>query len=205
MARGHPVDELGRILPDPAWPADRAAPGDLDLVRRFCNTTVLENGADRLATPTAAQEWLASEGFGNGRLTPRTVAAMRTFRSAVRSHLAAHNPQITGTIEPTDLADVVSSITWRARGEGDDLHLVVTSSEPFDVVAGTIVMLIVDAQRTQRWQRLKTCRNCGWVFYDSSKNRSGTWCSMSACGGRAKVNAYRARQRADVGGARATR
>jgi predicted RNA-binding Zn ribbon-like protein len=48
------------------------------------------------------------------------------------------------------------------------------------------------------WNRLKACRldNCQWAFYDTSKNRSRTWCSMKVCGNRAKARAYRERQRA---------
>jgi predicted RNA-binding Zn ribbon-like protein len=34
------------------------------------------------------------------------------------------------------------------------------------------------------------------VFYDRSKNRSGRWCVMAECGNRAKVRAYRERERA---------
>jgi predicted RNA-binding Zn ribbon-like protein len=47
------------------------------------------------------------------------------------------------------------------------------------------------------WHRLKACRldNCRWAFWDASKNRSGSWCSMKSCGNKAKASAYRARQR----------
>ena len=46
------------------------------------------------------------------------------------------------------------------------------------------------------WSRLKVCPadDCQWAFYDHSKNRSGTWCSMQVCGNRAKVRAYRERR-----------
>jgi hypothetical protein len=44
----------------------------------------------------------------------------------------------------------------------------------------------------------KECGNppCRSVFFDRSKNHSGRWCSMSSCGNRAKVRAFRARERA---------
>jgi predicted RNA-binding Zn ribbon-like protein len=38
--------------------------------------------------------------------------------------------------------------------------------------------------------------NCDLLFYDSTKNHRRRWCSMGACGNRAKVAAHRARQRA---------
>jgi len=36
---------------------------------------------------------------------------------------------------------------------------------------------------------------CNLLFYDSTKNHRRRWCSMSACGNRAKVAAHRARQK----------
>lgn len=44
-------------------------------------------------------------------------------------------------------------------------------------------------------ERLKVCpgERCGWVFLDTSKNRSRTWCSMKTCGNAAKVRRFRAR------------
>lgn len=44
--------------------------------------------------------------------------------------------------------------------------------------------------------RLRMCggEGCGWLFIDTSKNRSRRWCSMSDCGNRAKVRRFRARQ-----------
>ena len=49
------------------------------------------------------------------------------------------------------------------------------------------------------WARLKACRwdTCQWAFYDTSKNRSGSWCSMAVCGNRAKAAAYRRRRRSE--------
>jgi predicted RNA-binding Zn ribbon-like protein len=48
--------------------------------------------------------------------------------------------------------------------------------------------------------RIKVCRNdeCGWLFFDESRNRSRQWCDMAACGSRMKARAYRARQRATL-------
>ena len=55
------------------------------------------------------------------------------------------------------------------------------------------------AMADDTWQRLKACRydSCHWAFYDHSKNRSRSWCSMKVCGNRAKARAYRERRRGD--------
>jgi predicted RNA-binding Zn ribbon-like protein len=43
--------------------------------------------------------------------------------------------------------------------------------------------------------RLRECggEECGWVFEDTSKNRSRQWCHMQDCGNLAKVRRFRAR------------
>ena len=47
------------------------------------------------------------------------------------------------------------------------------------------------------WERLKICPadECGWAFFDASKNQSRNWCEWG-CGNRAKTRNYRARRRA---------
>jgi len=46
-------------------------------------------------------------------------------------------------------------------------------------------------------QLVKQCPSpdCGWLFVDSSKNRSRQWCDMRDCGNLAKVRRYRERQK----------
>lgn len=45
--------------------------------------------------------------------------------------------------------------------------------------------------------RLRECggEECGWLFEDTSKNRSRQWCDMQDCGNLAKVRRYRTRLR----------
>ncbi|TCM57671.1 putative RNA-binding Zn ribbon-like protein [Rhizobium sp. PP-F2F-G48] len=47
--------------------------------------------------------------------------------------------------------------------------------------------------------RLKICANCGWLFFDRSKNRSRAWCDMTVCGNRRKASRHY--RRAKDGGA----
>jgi predicted RNA-binding Zn ribbon-like protein len=44
--------------------------------------------------------------------------------------------------------------------------------------------------------RLRQCGGpeCGWMFLDTSRNRSRHWCDMKDCGNRAKVSRFRQRQ-----------
>ncbi|HEX3291790.1 MAG TPA: CGNR zinc finger domain-containing protein, partial [Gaiella sp.] len=60
----------------------------------------------------------------------------------------------------------------------------------------SLVAVVATAQAGGVWERLKSCRQetCGWLFYDASRNRSSSWCSMQVCGGREKARAYRRRR-----------
>lgn len=63
---------------------------------------------------------------------------------------------------------------------------------------GTVVAIVFLASSDGALEHLKLCaaEDCRSVFYDRSKNRSGRWCSMDVCGNRAKVRAWRERQKA---------
>ncbi len=56
-----------------------------------------------------------------------------------------------------------------------------------ELVAGAAV-----ASADGTWPRLKVCREprCRTAFFDASRNNSGVWCSMAACGTEAKKRAY---------------
>jgi predicted RNA-binding Zn ribbon-like protein len=41
-------------------------------------------------------------------------------------------------------------------------------------------------------------RGCGYLFYDTSRNRSRRWCDMNSCGNRAKSQRHYARRRSGV-------
>ena len=45
--------------------------------------------------------------------------------------------------------------------------------------------------------RVRECaaHDCGWLFFDESRNRSRRWCSMQTCGNRAKVDRFRTRRK----------
>jgi predicted RNA-binding Zn ribbon-like protein len=60
-----------------------------------------------------------------------------------------------------------------------------------------IATVVLEAQAAGTWSRLKACRkeSCRWLFYDGSRNRSSSWCSMSICGNRVKTAEYRRRRR----------
>lgn len=193
MASGHPVDDLGRVLPDPAWPADRAAPHSWDVIRRFCNTCNRESGADRFDTDEGLARWYDSEGVVGAVSSSHVRARLVEFREHVRSHARAHHDRADDSALLSALADHVAGVEVALVVSDGRLHAVAPPTGAVNQTIGTVALAILDAQRDDCWRRFKACPNCEWVFYDGSKNQSGRWCSMNACGGRAKVAAFRER------------
>jgi predicted RNA-binding Zn ribbon-like protein len=65
---------------------------------------------------------------------------------------------------------------------------------------GVLLAIVATAMIDGSWARMRICpgHECGWAFYDQSRNQTGRWCSMSVCGGRSKARAhYRRRRRPD--------
>jgi predicted RNA-binding Zn ribbon-like protein len=60
----------------------------------------------------------------------------------------------------------------------------------FRVVEAAIALLT-----SARLERLKSCPSCGWLFLDTSKNRSRRWCDMATCGSIDKARRYYRRRR----------
>lgn len=182
------------MLPDPGWPGDRVAPGEVELVRRFLNTTNRENGADRLRTVAGLDRWLAGEGRGRVGATRAELDRLIELRELLHAITTAHTSG-----EPTRdlmarLAESVQNLAFVVDAGQSGLAIRPAGSRRFDVLLGDLALAVVDAERDGTWRRLKACSHCHWVVYDASKNASGRWCSMTACGGREKAREYRRRR-----------
>lgn len=170
------------------------APGELGLVQAFINThydLVHEHGAEVLAGPEALREWLASHRLIEAQAAISGSDLRRAL--AVREALRALAGGDANAAAMTTLRG--ASVEIRFDSEGPRL-------EPLD--AGTVdgalaalLAIVACEMLTGRWSRLKVCpgHDCGWAFYDGSRNRTGRWCSMSVCGGRAKAKAHYRRRR----------
>ncbi len=61
-----------------------------------------------------------------------------------------------------------------------------------------VALCALDLLRGGEVERLKCCAaadQCGWIFYDETKNNGRRWCAMNTCGAAAKMRAYRDRRR----------
>lgn len=176
------------------------APGDLEILQRFVNLHVHhDDGATLPAPREMVRDFLVERGLLERR-TPFTVQDHRQalrladgFRALIRAKA--------GDLLPARAADVLDDVSETAG-----LHPHFRFGEPVLVPAhggvagafGRLVAIAFLARFDGSWTHLKECANdgCRAVFFDRSKNHSGRWCSMSGCGNRAKVRAWRERQKA---------
>ncbi len=177
----------------------KPAPGPLALVQGFVNARNIMHGYDLLGDVEGAAAWLVEHGLLDGgvRLTEEERAHLVGFRERLRGLLLSHNGGEVGG-DAGALNEMAEDALLRVRFDGDGAPglLPAGSGEAAGGVTARLLVAAVGAASEGTWRRLKVCRNegCRWAFYDGSKNRSGSWCTMDVCGSRAKMRAYRRRK-----------
>ncbi|MFL5831189.1 MAG: CGNR zinc finger domain-containing protein [Solirubrobacteraceae bacterium] len=179
-------------------PGGRApAPGVLALVQAFVNShddLTYDRGADLLATPADVQRWLVGHRLIAGEVSvdesdrALVVATREALRSLARDdgdHAA----------ERLNAAAEGAGVEVRFGPRGPEF---VSHDDDVRGALGLLLALVARAMLDGTWHRLKVCpgEDCGWMFFDTSRNQSGRWCSMSVCGGREKAKAHYRRKRA---------
>jgi predicted RNA-binding Zn ribbon-like protein len=84
---------------------------------------------------------------------------------------------------------------WRSEG---GFGWRIESSPTASVVLAPVLWSAANLLLTADPSRMRQCANarCLWLFQDDSKNGSRRWCSMQACGNRAKAHRHYLRQKA---------
>jgi predicted RNA-binding Zn ribbon-like protein len=177
----------------PRYDLPKAAPEPLREVQLFVNSVDLSHEREWVA------DWLEERGV---MPSAASIRRARAVREAIRELLYENNRQ-PGTVDPYPLLDSAAgaarlTLDFRAPA-------IVPRARGVDGALGGILAVVFAAMRDGTWPRLKACRNhdCRWAFYDYSKNRSASWCSMQLCGNRTKTRAYRRRHSAGPGRRRA--
>jgi predicted RNA-binding Zn ribbon-like protein len=179
-------------------PGDRApAPGRLALVQDLINTADLEAGRDRLRTVDQLEVFCVDHGLGEVGAAPADLVAALELREALRDACGAHAGQAAPGASLATLRELfaVAPVTLVVHRGG------APGAEPLAGLSGGALLTahvaaaVLTAAADGTWRRLKTCASppCRWAYYDHSPGGRGRWCSMSVCGARAKMRAYRAR------------
>jgi hypothetical protein len=179
------------------------APGDLELVRGFLSLHDHEERNPDGLPPSleSLRWWLGSKALVEDGETIKDQDLAWALR--VRDALTAKVEENMG--EPRN--ETATEFLNRAAEEtGLRVCFGCNDEQPIHVEAtgvrgaiGRILGTAFLAELDGRWERFRICHDpgCSAVFFDRSKNKSGKWCSMSSCGNRAKVRAFRERQAAE--------
>lgn len=178
------------------WIEYKFAPGPLLVVQGLANTHSYEEDLELLTDPESSRQWLTNagllaEGAGVSRCDQEDLLELR---EAIRSLLYANHDGTTDPEATKTLRRLAEEhpVGFKVTDEGKvelDLEPAASGGE----LIGQAIGIIARSQELDEWRRLKICpaEDCRWAFYDSSKNRGGTWCRMEVCGNRNKNRKYR--------------
>ncbi len=78
--------------------------------------------------------------------------------------------------------------------------LVDSSDNPLERISIAAMRSAADLLVSGYPEQLRLCGECGWMFYDTSRNHLRRWCTMKICGNRAKARRHyeRERQKASI-------
>jgi predicted RNA-binding Zn ribbon-like protein len=178
------------------------APGDLELVRAFLSLHDHEPGDPDGLPPSleSMRWWLSSRALveEGEPIKDQDLAWALRVRDALTTKVRENmgEPQDTTATEFLNRAAKQTGLRV-CFGCSDDSPIHVDASGVRGAI-GRILGTAFLAELDGRWERFRVCHDpgCSSVFFDRSKNKSGKWCSMSSCGNRAKVRAFRERQAA---------
>lgn len=181
-------------------PGGRApAPRTVRLLQLFVNSYDDLTQKETIGTPDQLSRWLRRRGFDPGPRPLRSadVARLRRVREALRAVFAFHNG---GALPDPDALALLNSEGLRNRiataFSSAGRAVVASHTVGAAGLLSSLFAAAVAGTEQGMWERLKACPECGWVFYDHSRNARGSWCTMTICGSRAKMRAYRRRRSA---------
>ncbi|TCU09336.1 CGNR zinc finger domain-containing protein [Rhizobium sullae] len=177
-----------------AWTAHRFSSGALAL--DVANSVVLRHNTSRRIDRFATREQL--ESFP---LAAAKFCAERALFGDVLPVAPENRPNFIALREATDRyfrQKVLTGNDDRLLAELlETLAVTLRDAKPDGLDAATahsVLRLIAMPDP----ERMKICRNCGWLFIDRSKNKSRAWCDMAVCGNRAKASRHYRRKKEEA-------
>jgi hypothetical protein len=180
----HPANEHDRDADDVS--------DDVVAVLAFLNTLDVEAGTDTLDDEARWRHWIAETDLFQDLPDTGDRDRARAARGALRASIG-------GVAFPSEFPGAFHA----GPVHGGDIRVDLLDGVPTLVAVDPVGAALAAAARLAvlgQWDRMKICaaHDCQWAFYDRSRNRSRTWCSMRVCGNRTKARNWRERARAGV-------
>jgi predicted RNA-binding Zn ribbon-like protein len=170
---------------------------EVDLLVEFVNTRDLDDGTDSIAEPAALERWIDDHaGVEAGALDSDSHRGLRALRESLRALMRGNNGGEAGDGELRALREAAERSRFRTRLDGEGRLGIDPAGAGPEAFEARLLLALERIQSFGSWSRLKACtaEECQWAFYDTSRNRSRTWCSMEECGNREKTRRYRRRK-----------
>jgi predicted RNA-binding Zn ribbon-like protein len=117
--------------------------------------------------------------------TYHVLAAIAAERAPTGEDLSLLHDSFVEAMAHASLSPTAREYSWEWRteeGSGQGYE------EELEVLLWPLALSVLELLTTSRdWERMKECPGCGWLFLDFSKTGNRRWCSMDACGSRAKM------------------
>lgn len=176
---------------------NKAAAGEAELLVAFVNTRDLEEETDAIADPERLAGWIAEQS-GEYVEIPDAEGHARVLalRESLRALLRANNGVEAAAGELQPLREAAERSRYRTALSSDGSLTLAPARADLTGFEARLLLALERLQSHGAWPRLKACTDerCQWAFFDSTRNRSRTWCSMEECGNREKTRRYRSRR-----------
>jgi predicted RNA-binding Zn ribbon-like protein len=137
------------------------------------------------------------------RASAAALARAKRLREAIYgvfSELAAGREPSPADLERIRGDYLAAQSSRRLAARPDSVGWTWAEDAGLDAVTHRVAIAAVELLVRPEVRRVKEClgRNCGWLFYDASRNGSRRWCSDAECGTVHRVNRHRVRSRAKL-------
>ena len=112
----------------------------------------------------------------------RIFSISLTGRSPDQEDLALFNEHLGETMLRSQIVKTQDGFYWDMAG----------NKEKLDWILNPIIRSAAELLVSDEFRQVKKCADpvCGWLFLDTSRNRSRRWCDMADCGNRAKASRF---------------
>ncbi len=137
---------------------------------------------DRAAAQPAQAMTILDGALELRELIYRLFSAIAQGSGPAADDLEAFNAELASALARSRIVPTADGFAWDWIGNEDAL----------DCMLWPVVRDAADLLTSKGLERVGRCADerCGWLFVDTSRNRSRRWCSMESCGNRAKARRH---------------
>ncbi|BFH70925.1 hypothetical protein J27TS7_47320 [Paenibacillus dendritiformis] len=157
-------------------------------------------GIEHLSEPRLLYEWFLRHQLiaGSDTVSEEELHLARALRDELRRTIV--NNEHDGPVHWDKLNEMLSLFSF-GLVFGEQSEQLIPLMENGRKGAANLLAQVFDLRRANLWHRLRVCTadDCQWVFVDRSRPGTGRWCSMKACGNRAKNKTFRQKRKSGNG------